>query len=53
MNINESEIFEYNDLYINGKKLLSSITSIIKNFIQLYLNYFPNPPSLEEFDALK
>ncbi len=53
MSINESEIFENNDLYINGNKLKSTIGKIIDNFLDLFKKDFLSPPSQEELDSLK
>jgi hypothetical protein len=32
MSINESEIFEENDIYINGNRFLSTVNNIFKEF---------------------
>ena len=53
MSINESEIFEYNDLFINGTKLKSSITKIINNFIDLYSKNISFDLSTEELETIK
>lgn len=53
MSINESEIFENNDLYINGNKLKSTIGKIFDTFLELLNKNFSSPPSEEELDSLK
>jgi hypothetical protein len=53
MSINESEIFENNDLYINGNKLKTTIGKIIDNFLELFKKDFPSTPSQEELNCLK
>ena len=56
MSINESNIFEENDLYIQGQCLRTTISNIKKNFEQLFEDVIGNEDdyTLEElYDNLE